>query len=124
MIILRLERFLGQRIARISVEPGRYANEFRFEFLKVIEGVAQDFAVLETRRSRRHGIVEAIFSHISSSSAGIERILMDRKGGGSGTVAQYDFGAITVVHIKIVNGNPLHPCSSRFQSGDWNRGEA
>src|SRR5437879_4838093 len=118
MIVLRLQRFLRQRIARIGVEARRHRDEFRLELFQTLKGLGKYAAIFLPWRARSDRKVETIVAHVRRAGAGITRILVNGEKRRARLVDQDGFGAVAVMHVKIVNRHPFDTRRQRFQDGD------
>src|SRR5947208_15847762 len=89
----------------------------------MLESAFEDLPVVGPSGIRRDGIVETIVSNVTPSGAGITGILMDGYECGAALVEQDCFGAIAVVHVKIINSHPLCAGGESFQNRDGSRAQ-
>ena len=106
VVILRFQRFVRQRIVRVSVESRRNGDEVGLEILYALERARQHPAVIGARRAGRDGEVKSVAAHVRRAGARIARCLVDGKKRGAGLVSQNVLRAVAVVDIEIENGDP------------------
>src|SRR5574340_1236721 len=97
MEIVGFECFLRQRITRITVEPGGYANDVGFEFGQALERGGKNVTVFTPGRLRRHRVIEAVAAHIASTGARVTRKLVDGEECRAGMVQEDSLRPVSMV---------------------------
>jgi len=68
--ILRQQRAVGQRVARVGIEPGGHGDEVGPEIFQVAERAGERGAPDFARCARRDGIIETVRPNIRRARAG------------------------------------------------------